>query len=106
MKDIDKKIRYYFVETGQILPLTKAEFQIRANYLKEMKDVKINTPFRKSTNGFDKSETYRILSADIKTNKVFISVEKEFNGEIWHTIRERTWLSIENSFHNNEYEYI
>lgn len=36
MKDIHKKIRYYFIEAGQIPPITKAQFQIRANYLKEM----------------------------------------------------------------------
>jgi hypothetical protein len=37
MGELDKKIRYWLVEMGEIPPLTKAEFKIRENYLKMRK---------------------------------------------------------------------
>ena len=69
-------------------------------------DVKINVPFRVATNGFDKSETYRIKAVDVDANKVTVEVQKEFHGEIWATFREWTWLKTLNGFCNNGYEYL
>lgn len=69
-------------------------------------DVKINIPFRVATNGFDKSETYRIKAVDVDANKVTVEVQKEFDGEIWATFREWTWLKTLIEFRNNNYEYL
>ena len=69
-------------------------------------DVKINRPFRVATNGFDKSETYRIKAVDVEANKVIVEVQKEFNREIWATFRVWTWLKTLTDFQNNGYEYL
>ena len=71
-----------------------------------MADVKINIPFRNALNGSDKSETYRIKSADVRTNEVLVEVQKEINGEVWKTNRKWTWHYTHASFKNNGYEYL
>ena len=71
-----------------------------------MADVRIANYFRKSTNGGDKSETYRIVSVDTRTGKVVVEVSKEINGEAWKTERLWEWNKTQSEFHNNAYEYI
>lgn len=70
-----------------------------------MADVKVGIRFQKSFNGADKSETFRIVSADVSTNRVIVEVEKEFNGELWTTKRNLRWQDVQTDFHNNQYEY-
>ena len=65
MKDIDKKIRYYFIETGQIPPITKAEFLIRANYLGYMSTYQITFKQRGITD-YNNFQAKNILEAIYK----------------------------------------
>lgn len=71
-----------------------------------MAEVKIGTRFQKSLSGSDRSETFKIIFADVLSDRVTVEVEKEINDELWVTKRNLRFRDVQTDFHNNHYEYI
>jgi hypothetical protein len=107
MKDIDKKIRYYFIETGQIPPITKAEFQIRANYLKEMQQATVKDKIQKTREYLDYFERHydNVQKAWALINEKCQSKGFRFiyDDLVWQTIDNEVKAHDESKLSKNEF---